>query len=150
MLLVAVAEPQEDCGADRDLQRLAEEALQRLTRRYPDRSLVLASTLESDASRLIVRLALDDFETGLFLLCPQPLPETLAAQDGDRARHDLLELAARAERRICLAGREGQEAWTAERAEIRLLPGGSAHAGATAKQVRLDPGSNRLEWSFEY
>ncbi len=150
MLLVAVAEPEEDCGADQDLQRLAKEALQRLTRRYPERSLVLASTLESDASRLIVRLALDDFETGLFLLCPQPLPETLAAQDGDRARHDLLELVARAERRICLAGWKGLEAWTAERAEIRLLPGGSAHAGATAKQVRLDPGSNRVEWSFEY
>jgi len=150
MLLVAVIDSTADCGADNSLRRLATRTLTRLKQRYPDRSLVLASTLQAAASRLVVRLALDEHETGLFLLCPRPLSETLAAPATDIERHDLLELAARAERRIILAGAGGLEAWLAQRAEIRLGLGTDIEADVPAKQVVLDPGTGRMTWSFEY
>lgn len=150
MLLVAVVEPPADFRADQNLRRLASRALTHLKQRYPDRSLVLASTLEGEASRLVVRLALDELETGLFLLCPRPLPETLGAQATELERHDLLGLAARAERRIALPGKGGLEAWLGHRAEIGLLLGKETAADAPAKQVLLDPGTNQTTWSFEY
>lgn len=150
MLLVALVEPREDCRADRHLIRLAEQALRRLVARYPDRSLVLASTLESSATRLVVRQALDEFETALFLLCPKPLADTLGAQSGERERRDILDLAARAERRVALTEDAGLENWFAQRTEIRLLLGTEAIAGIPAKQVRLDPGKARPDWNFEY
>jgi hypothetical protein len=150
MLMVAVAEPREDHSASRRLQPLVDEVLRRLVRRYPDRSLVLASTLEGEASRLVVRRALEELGAGLYLLCPRPLPDTVAAQPIERERRSLLELAARAERRIALPGAGGPEAWFAQRAEIRLLFGTETGARAPAKRVRLDPGTGRVEWNFEY
>lgn len=150
MLLVAVVEPREDCPVDTSLRRLVDDVLQRLVGRYPDRTLVLASTLEGEASRLLVRRALSDFETGLFLLCPRRLSQTLAAQSTERERHDLLGLAARAERRIGLAGEEGLDDWYARRAEIRLFPCTETNACTGAKSVLLDPRTGRAAWSFEY
>jgi hypothetical protein len=150
MLMVAVAEPREDHSASQRLQPLVDEVLRRLVRRYPDRSLVLASTLEGEASRLVVRRALEELGAGLYLLCPRPLPDTVAAQPIERERRSLLELAARAERRIALPGAGGPEAWFAQRAEIRLLFGTETGARAPAKRVRLDPGTGRVEWNFEY
>lgn len=151
LLLVTLVEPKEkDCRADQDLQRLAGKALQRLTQRYPDRSLVLASTLESEASRLVARLALDERETDLFLLCPRPLHETLAAQTTEQQRRDLLEIAARAERRISLPGIGALEAWLAQRAEIELLLGMETNANTAVKQVVLNPRTGQATWNFEY
>ena len=150
MLVVAVVEPQVGCRTDRRLERLADQALRRLVGRYPDRSLVLASTLESEASRRVVHRAVYEFEAGLFLLCPRPLPEVLSAQPGEQARGDLLALAARAERRICLPGAREPERWFARRAEIRLILGRDPEAEKPGKQVRLDPARGLPDWSFEY
>lgn len=150
MLVVAVVEPQEGCRTDRRLERLADQALRRLVGRYPDRSLVLASTLESEASRLVVHRAVDEFEAGLFLLSPRPLPEALSAQPGEQARRHLLALAARAERRICLPGAGEPKRWFARRAEIRLILGRGLEAEKPGKKVRLDPAKGLPDWSFEY
>jgi hypothetical protein len=150
MLLVAVTEPQVECRTGRGLERLVGKMLERLTQRYPDRSLVMASTLESDASRLVVCRALDEYEAGLFLLCPRPLPDILAGLASERERGELLRLAARAERRISLAGEQELEVWTSARAKIRLLFGSAAQVGSDVKRVRIDPTSHRIEWSFEY
>lgn len=148
LLLVGV--PASGCPADRSLRRLTERTLERLALRYPDRSLVLASTLEDAASRLIARLALDRYDAGLFLLCPRPLASTLAAQSDAAARRDLLELVARAERRIPLAGEAELARWLSERAEIAILTGDGVAAEAPQRQVRLDPAEREPQWGFEY
>jgi len=97
MLIVGIPEPGGAgvvrAGMPHRVERLADQALERLVRRYPDRSLVLAATLAGPASRLLVRRALEQHEAGLFLLCPQPLAETLAQQPHERSRRDLLWLA---------------------------------------------------------
>lgn len=148
--LSLVGVPASGCPADRRLRRLAERTLERLVLRYPDRSLVLASTLEDAASRLIARLALDRYEAGLFLLCPRPLAETLDAQPDAAARRDLLELVARAERRVPLAGEGELARWLSERAEIAILAGEQTAGEAPRRRVRLDPARREPEWGFEY
>ena len=105
--------------------------------------------LADPGSRLFVRLALDRAAAGLFLLCPQPIALTLAAQPGERERLDLLELAARAERRIALSGVGELERWFAERVEIQLVLGSGPTTGAP-KQVVLDLANCRVDWNFEY
>lgn len=175
LLVIALPEPAVECRPDRRLRRLVDRALGRLAARYPDLGLVFAATLEGPATRFVVRRALEGIgagwvsgwgagtgagasrpgrEIGLFLLCPRPLAETLAAQPDDRDRHDLLELVARAERRIALpAATEGggdPEAWFAGRAHIRIELGAASAAGAPAKRVLLEPAANRLTFGFEY
>ena len=140
---------QVDVSADRALDRLAAKVLGRLTTRYPDRTLVIASTLADPGSRRFARLALDRAAAGLFLLCPHPIARTLAAQPGERERLDLLELAARAERRIALPGVGVLERWLTERAEIQLVLGSGPVPGVP-KQVVLDLASRRVDWNFEY
>ena len=156
MLIVAI--PATDCPADGRLQRLIEQALERLVARYPDRSLVIASPLADPASRLFAWHALGLAGAGLFLLCPQPLAETLARQPDETARLDLLGLLTRTERRISLPGQvEGDgdhelERWCAQRAEILLClgatPGGVAEP-SPPKRVVLDPVAGRIAWGFE-
>lgn len=149
MLILGVQPPS---GADpkgTPRRPLIDRVLRRLLARYPDRSLVVASTLSDPWSRLAVRLALD-LGAGLFLLCPGPLPETLAAQPDAQARRDLLGLVARAERRIALPEPAGLEHWLSRRAEILLsLEVGSAPLGV-AKRVVIDAANRRAEWGFEY
>ncbi|MGA7983176.1 MAG: RyR domain-containing protein [Chromatiaceae bacterium] len=150
MLLVGVPEVRREPAADGFLRRLADAALARLAERYPDRSLVVSSTLADPHSRLVVRRALDAFGASLFVLCAQPVAETLSAQRDDGARRDLLELLARVERRIPLAGADGLAAWFARRAEILLIVGTEAQEVEKRKRVTLDPVNRRLEWTFEY
>jgi hypothetical protein len=150
-------------GPQSDLERLACQVVERLLARYPDRSLVVASTLADPAARLVARVALDRAGAGLFLLCPRPLPDILAEQPDETARLDLLALVARAERRIPLAGGTELEHWLCARAEIDLSFGDAAPdapdrtepaswdaAGKTAKRVVLDPGNGRVYWGFDY
>ena len=144
------------CPVDGRLQRLIEQALGRLVERYPDRSLVIASTLADPASRLFAWHALGQTGPGLFLLCPRPLTETLSAQPDDATRLDLLGLVTRAERRISLPG-DGEdelERWFAERAEIQLCLGPAPDLGGTGwsapKLVVLDAVAGRIAWGFEY
>jgi hypothetical protein len=151
MLLVGIAEPAEEVPAGGRLQRLADDALERLSSRYPDRSLVVASTLTSAASRLLVRRAVEHHEAGLFLLCHRPLSEVLGAQPNAQARRDLLALTARAERRVPLTGSDTPEVWLDQRAEIRVLLGAMKETNdERSKRVWIDTARRSPEWSFEY
>lgn len=134
----------------RAVRRLAEACLRRLAERFPDRGLVVATTLGDPFARLVAALALDHFDAALWLLCPEPLPDLLAAQPGATARRDLLGLVARAERRIALTGPEGLDAWLRTRAQVLLLPGAAQAPAAPARQVRLDPAGAGLSWGFDY
>lgn len=150
MLIVGLADADDGCPGDRTLARLTELAFRRLLRRYPDRSLVLASSLADVPARSAVRQALEQFGAGLILLCPRPIGETLAAQPDDHARRDLLDLAARAERRICLSGGETPRSWFARRAEILMLLGGAQDVQRPVKRIRMDTDAAEILWNFEY
>jgi hypothetical protein len=150
MLIVGIPPADATRKASNRLPPLADQALERLSRRYPDRSLVLASTLQDATSRVLVRRGIEHYAAGLFLLCPAPLPSTLAAQPDDDARRDLLELAARAERRIALGGESELARWLDRRAEITLAVGAATGEAGEGKRVRIDPEARELEWSFEY
>ncbi|WP_020503149.1 RyR domain-containing protein [Lamprocystis purpurea] len=153
MLILGIPEPHTALPADAvaaGLQRLAEQVLDRLAARYPDRTLVFAATLAEPGARLITRLALDRAAAGLFLLCPQPIAHTLAAQPDDAARRELLELMARAERRISLPAPGELTRWFARRADIQLVVGSGPLENAGAKRVLLDPVERRVDWNFDY
>jgi hypothetical protein len=133
------------------LRRLADQALERLITRYPDRVLAFASTLSDPRTRLLIQRALARApETLVFLLLPQPLGQTLEALPDRAARRDFLSLVARAERRIGLAGERGLTDWLLQRTQITLILGDRVPSSAVAKQVRLDPLGAGLEWTFEY
>lgn len=149
-LIVGVPEPHRQCRAGRRLDRLLDQLLERLLTRYPDRALILASTLGAATARQVVRRAVETAGAGLFLLCPHPLQQTLDAQPDDAARHELLALAARAERRISLPGDGELDRWLAERAEILLDLGERAASAGSRKRVLADTTENRLVWTFEY
>jgi hypothetical protein len=117
MLIVGIPETMGSIGIG-SLRARVDQLLLRLRARYPDRGLVIAATLADAASRLLARRALHLADAGLFLLCPRPLAETLAAQPNQDARIDLLGLVARVERRIPLPGEGELDRWFAERAEI--------------------------------
>jgi hypothetical protein len=136
--------------ADRRTRRLVDTCLGRLCERYPDRGLVLATTLGDPLSRLVAKRALEGFDAALWLLCPGPLPDLLAAQPDMAARRELLGLVERAERRIALAGETGLADWLARRAQILMLCCEAPAPMAPAKQVRLDPARKALTWGFEY
>ncbi|WP_295454413.1 RyR domain-containing protein [uncultured Thiodictyon sp.] len=150
MLILGLPPPVADCPADERVQQLAAQVLERLVARYPDRSLVIAGTLADPAARLVTRIALEQAGAGLFLLCPQPLRETLATQPDEAARLDLLGLLTHAERRIALPGAGELEHWFATRAEIRICLGTAPAAAGAAKRVVLDPLGGQVEWGFEY
>jgi hypothetical protein len=154
MLILGITEPNTALPADAlaagALQRLAEQVLDRLAARYPDRTLVFAATLAEPGARLITRLALDRVAAGLFLLCPQPIAHTLAAQPDDAARHELLALIARTERRISLPAPGELTRWFARRADIQLVVGSGPLENAGAKRVLLDPVERRVDWNFDY
>ena len=67
-------------AADHQLQRLADDCLGRLAARFPDRALILATSLGDPAARLLARMALDDYAAALWVLCPTPIPEWLAGR----------------------------------------------------------------------
>ncbi|WP_373507855.1 RyR domain-containing protein [Thiocapsa sp.] len=151
LLIVGIPEPAAGCPGGMRLRRLADQALDRLVARYPDRALVLASTLTDRRARELVRRAMErDQGVGLFLLLPRPLSRVLADLTDPHDRRDLLTLAARAERRIGLDGETDLATWLSERADISLILGDRVPAGVVEKRVRLDPGGSGLDWNFEY
>jgi hypothetical protein len=150
MLIVGVETPGPRCRAGHVLARLARRAFERLDGRYPDRSLVVASTLAGAASRLVVRQGLEAHGAVLFLLCPRPLSETLDSQLDEAARVDLLDLAVRAERRIGLAAGQSVEGWFSQRADILVRLGAGTESLGPSKWVSLDPERGALDWNFEY
>ena len=150
VLGVAEADPATSGSAGRRTRRLVEACLGRLRERFPDRGLVLATTLADPFSRLVAARALDGFDAALWLLCHKPVTELLAAEPQAAARLDLLRLVARAERRIELPGRMGLEDWLQRRAQVLLLPGDAPAPAVPGRQVRVDPAGNGLSWGFEY
>jgi hypothetical protein len=151
LLIVGIPQPAAGCPGGMRLRRLADQALDRLVARYPDRALVLASTLIDRRSRELVREAMDREQgVGLFLLLPRPLGHVLAEMPDPYDRRDFLTLAARAERRIGLNGEKALATWLSERADISLILGDRIPAGAVQKRVRLDPRGSGLDWNFEY
>jgi hypothetical protein len=149
-LIVGIPEPGPDAPSGLRLRALTHRVLERLVTRYPDRALVVASTLRDAQVRQIVREALDEAGAGLFWLLPQPVGGLLADQPDDAARIGLLSLAAAAERRITLDGEDGLMRWFAERAEIRLMLGALEPQPAPARRVILSKGWRGVEWNFEY
>ncbi|CRI63675.1 hypothetical protein THIOKS11420001 [Thiocapsa sp. KS1] len=151
LLIVGIPQPAAGCPGGMRLRRLAARALDRLVARYPDRALVLASTLADRRSRELVREAMDREQgVGLFLLLPRPLSLVLADLTDPHDRRDFLTLAARAERRIGLNGDAELATWLSERADISLILGDRVPEGVVEKRVRLDPSGSCLDWNFEY
>jgi hypothetical protein len=150
MLILGIAPGARPVGSGGALRGLAERALERLTTRYPDRTLVVASTLADPAARCVARLALEQTGAGLFLLLPRPITATLAEQPTEAERLDLLGLVARAERRISLPEPGEVARWFARRVEIKLVLGTEATPGGVPKRLLLDPARRRTDWNFEY
>ncbi|NCA68775.1 MAG: Ryanodine receptor Ryr [Sphingobacteriia bacterium] len=150
-LIVGVSVTAEVSPVGRRWRGLVEQLLERLSTRYPDRLLVLALTPDEPAACALARCALErDAGTGLVLLLSRPLCETLEGATDPAARTAILELIARAERRIVLRGESERCDWLARRASISLILGESAAAGPGIKQVRLDPDGGVLQWGFDY
>ena len=151
MLIVAIDDTSDQAIAAPLLPRLIRTLLDRLRSRYTDRSLVIAGTLARPPERLIARMAIDQADAMLMLLCPRPLADTIEAQPDADHRNDLLALIARAARRIPLDGCGALAHWQRERADIlvRLAPG-APDPGAQGKQVHIDAAVGRLHWGFEY
>ena len=127
----------------------AEAILRRLAARYPDRRLILASTLEGSAARRLVRSALNRAGADLYLLCRQPLRDTLGTKVDERARIELLTLIAQASRRYCFADGRMLREWYRERAEI-IVTTGEAARGWDAKTIEVLPQGGGVQWGFEY
>jgi hypothetical protein len=150
MLLVGVVSPPR--SAREPSERSMRQILERLVARYPDRALIVASSLADAATRRFVRIAQDDFGAGFFLLLAEPIDGLLEGV-GDGARERALALIARAERRVQLPDATAVQRWLGERAEILVdlggEPIGDGAAAAAEKRVRVDP-SGGLAWNFEY
>lgn len=149
-LIVAFPEPGAQAPAGVWLRRLTRQVLERLVTRYPDRALVVAATLRDATIRQLVRQALEQAGARFFWLLPEPIGELLALQPDRAARLDLLALAARAERRIALAGDAELARWCAERAEILCLLGRGPVPSAPARRVELVRAWQGASWNFEY
>ncbi len=138
--------------AKTQLDTLMRRALARLAARYPDRALIIASSLEEVATRRFAWIATNELGTGFFLLLPQPLPQLLGNLDASE-RLQVLALVALAERRIPLSGAVDLGRWLDQRAEILVELGApdevSASADSRRKRVCITPDAG-LQWSFEY
>ncbi|NBC47862.1 MAG: Ryanodine receptor Ryr [Gammaproteobacteria bacterium] len=151
ILLVGVAPSR--ANPERSVERLIRRALARLVARYPDRALIIAASPADPFTRCLVRLAIDEFGAGFFLLIDRPLSRLLEYGDpGDRGvRVQTLALMGRAERRIQLIQPGALQRWLDQRAEILVELG--QHDPTTSvgerKRLRIDP-ADGLDWNFEY
>ncbi|TCT20200.1 RyR domain-containing protein [Thiobaca trueperi] len=150
LLIVGLSESESVTISAKRLHGLTGQVLTRLLTRYPDRALIIAATLTTPGARQVVRQALERAGAGLFWLLPRPIGELLDAQPEDGARRDLLELGARADRRITLAGEADLARWFTERAEIVFALDGQGAQERAAKAIRPTPDWRRLDWNFEY
>jgi hypothetical protein len=152
VLLVGVSEV--PISVTGQLQRLMQKALERLVARYPDRALVVATSLGCASARRFLRTAVDEFDAGFFLLLEQPVAELLAAGAAEE-RLEMLALMARAERRIQLGSSAAVHRWLAARAEILVEMGADTRGSGDRshpdprKRLRIDADAG-LTWTFEY
>jgi hypothetical protein len=134
---------------------MADQVLERLLTRYPDRSLVIAADLLDPKARLVARRTLERVDASLFALHPRPIAETLSCVDpngSNRAdRSDLLWLLARAQRHISLPDEGGLARWMAERAHIHWhLESTSEPWPKQAKVISPPSFGSTPVWNFEY
>ncbi|MBO8086047.1 MAG: Ryanodine receptor Ryr [Marichromatium sp.] len=148
LLIVALIEPASS-ETPPPPRRLVNDALGRLHARYPDRALVLATSLDSTLTRALTAQAIEHPATGLWLLHQRPLSAQLDACPDPTTRTTLLDLVARAERRLPL-GPGGLAGWIAKRAEIAWHPAPPETAARPVKRLWLAPEGRRLVWDFEY
>lgn len=155
-MLIVGCRPSPALREPQRLRPLMQAVLTRLAERNPDRSLVVAATLADAAARVFVRLALDGFGAGLFLLAERPAGDLLAQlADDDAGRRALLALLTRAERRIPLPATGDLEDWLARRAEVLVaIAAGDGPVPRPddigPKAVVIDAERRRVAWGFEY
>jgi hypothetical protein len=142
-LVVGVAEADPPARSHRRTRGLVDACLLRLAERFPDHALV-----GRDLRHLFHLVARAWIVWRLCGCSPSQCPTCW--RPPDPLARDLLRLAARAERRIGLRGREELADWLGTRAQVLILPAGTAPQPAPARQVQLDPAGKGLTWSFEY
>ncbi len=159
LLILGVHPPGPACPTGKPLRHLARALGEGLRERYPDRALVLATTLTDARERALAQVLMAGAEpAGLFLLLPHPLNQLLARLNPPAARRDFLDLLTRAERRISLRGEAELATWFARRAEIHLILNDQspeiraiADGGETPhKCILLNPDGAGLTWTFDY
>ena len=159
LLILGVHPPGPACPTGKPLRHLARALGEGLRERYPDRALVLATTLTDARERALAQVLMAGAEpAGLFLLLPHPLNQLLARLTPPAARRDFLDLLTRAERRISLRGEAELATWFARRAEIHLILNHQspeiraiADGGETPnKCILLNPDGTGLTWTFDY
>lgn len=159
LLILGVHPPGPACPTGKPLRHLALALGEGLRERYPDRALVLATTLTDARERALAQVLMAGAEpAGLFLLLPHPLNQLLARLTPPAARRDFLDLLTRAERRIGLRGEAELATWFARRAEIHLILNDHspeiraiADGGETPnKCILLNPDGAGLTWTFDY
>jgi hypothetical protein len=159
-----------DCGAFGSpcLQSL-DSVFQRLTQRYPDRTLVVAIDWSDRSQRILAGRAIRKFRAALWSLIVGPLDLLLTGAGQERERTARLEMLALSERRIGLAGPQEISEWRRQRADVVLIleraagqggarpapeiSEGEGHQNAAfagLRRVRLDPQTGFTGWSFEY
>ena len=159
LLILGVHSPGAACPTGKPLRSLATALGEGLRERYPDRALVIATTLTDARERDLARVLMAGAEpAGLFLLLPRPLSQLLARLSPPAARRDFLDLLTQAERRISLRGAAEMATWFARRAEIHLILNDQspeiraiADGGETPnKCILLNPDGAGLTWTFDY
>ena len=159
LLILGVHPPGPACPTGKPLRHLALALGEGLRERYPDRALVLATSLTDARERALAQVLMAGAEpAGLFLLLPHPLNQLLARLTPPAARRDFLDLLTRAERRISLRGEAELATWFARRAEIHLILNDQspeiraiADGGETPnKCILLNPDGTGLTWTFDY
>jgi hypothetical protein len=129
--------------------------LRRLRERFPDRALVLASSLRHPLERLLVRQALQGFQAAFYFLGTASARSLCDGLDSPAARKEFMELLARAERRFGFADPRELRQWLTDRPDIlvRIGPDVSAEAPVEAgcsRQVRINQETGATRYSFEY
>jgi hypothetical protein len=143
LLILGVHPPGPVCPTGKSLRRLATALGEGLRERYPDRALVIATTLADARERDLARVLMEAAEpAGLFLLLPHPLTQLLARLTPPAARRDFLDLLTRAERRISLHGEAELATWFARRAEIHLVLDGTGRANCAKTAVAAQSGAS--------
>ena len=159
LLILGVHPPGAACPTGKPLRSLATALGEGLRERYPERALVIATTLTDARERDLARVLMAGAEpAGLFLLLPRPLSQLLARLSPPAARRDFLDLLTQAERRISLRGAAEMATWFARRAEIHLILNDQspeiraiADGGETPnKCILLNPDGAGLTWTFDY
>ncbi len=161
----------------RILKRQIKVALGRISRRIPRHFPVLVTAMNNHFERLAAQVALEKFGMALRVLLTRPVGEILDEFDDGKEKQAYLRLLAQAEHRYALDGETGLHDFMAKGPDILIVIGDVEGMGGDTvaeivesrernamdqrltpdqqrargtKVVRLDPGNDNIEWSFEY